>query len=99
MGESWKTKYGPRRVRQDPPTLKEAIVAAQGLSDKLQDQVEIAASLMNLSPDEVRSEVMKASPDKSASRITLSTGRERTSRTVIVERRTSRRIGAMSARG
>ena len=23
MTVSWKTKYGPRRVRQDPPTLQE----------------------------------------------------------------------------
>src|SRR5215467_4656952 len=29
----WKTKFGPRRVRHDPPTLEEAIIAATGLTD------------------------------------------------------------------
>ena len=28
MSSVWKTKYGPRRVRHDPPTVEEAIVAA-----------------------------------------------------------------------
>ena len=27
MSEDWQTKYGPRRVRRDPPTLEEAIFA------------------------------------------------------------------------
>jgi hypothetical protein len=48
MTEAWKTKYGPRRVRRDPPTLDEAIFAAQGLTDDPQAQVEIAASLMDV---------------------------------------------------
>ena len=26
MSEDWITKYGPRRVRRDPPTLDEAII-------------------------------------------------------------------------
>ncbi len=99
MSGTWKTKYGSRRVRHDPPTLKEAIAAAQGLSDKLQDQIEIAASLMNLPAEEVRPEVMKASPDRTASRITMSTGRERGSRTVIVERKAPRRMVSASVRG
>ena len=30
MSVVWNTKYGTRRVRHDPPTLKEAILAAQG---------------------------------------------------------------------
>ena len=33
MRTTWKTKYGPRRVRHDPPTLEEAIFAARGLTD------------------------------------------------------------------
>jgi len=48
MSEVWNTKYGPRRVRFDPPTLNEAIAAARGLTDELQLQAEIAASLMDL---------------------------------------------------
>ena len=41
--KTWKTKYGSRRVRHDPPTLEEAIIAAQGLTDSVSAQVEIAA--------------------------------------------------------
>jgi len=48
MSEAWNTKYGSRRVRQEPPTLQEAIFAAKGLTDSLQAQAEIAAELMGL---------------------------------------------------
>ncbi len=92
MTATWNTKYGSRRVRHDPPTLKEAIAAAQGLSDELQEQIEIAAGFMDLPVEDVRAEVMKAAPERKASRITLSTGREKTSRTVIVERKPTRRL-------
>ena len=51
MSEIWETKYGSRRVRHDPPTLEEAIAAAQGLSDELDEQIEIAAGLMALPVD------------------------------------------------
>ncbi len=67
MSEIWETKYGLRRVRHDPPTLDEAIAAAQGLSDELDEQVEIAAGLMALPVDVVRAEILKAAkPAKSA---------------------------------
>jgi hypothetical protein len=45
-GQAWKTKYGPRRVRHEAPTLEEAIAAAQGLCEELDQQAEIAAALM-----------------------------------------------------
>ena len=48
MSTTWNTKYGPRKVRHDPPTLEEAIFAARGLTDDLQQQAEIAAGLMEL---------------------------------------------------
>ena len=38
--QAWKTKYGHRRVRQEAPTLEEAITAAQGLSEELDQQAE-----------------------------------------------------------
>ena len=60
--QAWKTKYGPRRVRQEAPTLDEAIVAAQGLTDELDEQAEIAASLMGLPRDQVRAELVKLAP-------------------------------------
>ncbi len=91
MTVTWNTKYGSRKVRHDPPTLKEAIAAAQDLSDKLQDQIEIAAGFMDLPVEDVRAEVMKSALPRSAARIVTSSGREGGSRTVIVERK-SRRI-------
>lgn len=91
MTTTWNTKYGPRRVRHDPPTLKEAIIAAQGLSDHLQDQIEIAASLMDMPAEAVRGEVMKAAPSRTAARIVAPNSREGSARSVIVERKVSRR--------
>ena len=74
MGAVWKTKFGPRRVRHDPPTLQEAIVAASGLTDDLQEQAEIAASLMGLPADQVRAEVVKAAAQrKSTQTVALTT--------------------------
>lgn len=47
----------PVRVRHDPPTLPEAVFAAQGLTDDLDHQIEIAAELMGVSHDEAREAV------------------------------------------
>ena len=94
MSGVWQTKYGPRRVRHDPPTLAEAVAAARGLTDDIAEQVELAASLMGLPPEEVRAEVLKmAQPRKEAGTVTL-VGRPGAMRTVVVERRQSRRPGA-----
>jgi hypothetical protein len=92
MTTTWNTKFGPRRVRHDPPTLKEAIVAAQGLTDQVQEQIEIAAGLMDLPVDEVRAEVLKAAPPRNAARIVAPNSKEGTTRSVIVERKASRRM-------
>ena len=51
---------GPVRVRRDPPTLDEAVLAAQCLADEVEHQVEIAAGLMGVAPDEVRPLVLRA---------------------------------------
>ena len=77
MSETWNTKFGPRRVRRDPPTLKEAITAAQGLTDQVSAQIEIAASLMDVPVDAVRAEVLKAAPERKAVRLTVASPRER----------------------
>ena len=89
MSEVWNTKYGPRRVRFDPPTLKEAIAAARGLTGELQLQTELAASLMDLPVEEVRAELLKTAPPRSSAAI-VTNGREGTVRTVVVERKRSR---------
>jgi hypothetical protein len=95
MSEVWNTKYGTRRVRFDPPTLKEAIAVARGLTDELQQQAEIAASLMDLSVEAVRTELLKTAPPRGSAQI-VTNGREGTARTVIVERKPSRRPAAVT---
>ncbi len=99
MSETWNTKYGGRRVRHDPPTLQEAMAAAQGLTDQLNEQIEIAASLMDLPVAEVRSEIIKTTSHhrKVAEVIAPSSRREGATRTVVVERRVSRRIAVQKA--
>ena len=62
--QTWNTKYGPRRVRHEAPTLEEAIVVAQGLSDKLNEQAKIAAALIGLPYDQVRAELLKVTPPR-----------------------------------
>src|SRR5256885_12242215 len=64
MSTTWKTKYGPRRVRHDPPTLEEAIFAARGLTDDVQEQVEIAAGLMENAAEEGRAALAKTPPQR-----------------------------------
>ena len=95
MSGTWNTKYGTRRVRHDPPTLEEAITAARGLTDEVEEQVEFAASLMGLPLDEVRAEVLKtASPRHKPADTIAFTGRAGNQRTVIVERKPTRRLAA-----
>jgi hypothetical protein len=90
MSEDWKTKYGSRRVRHDPPTLEEAIFAAQGITDDLQGQIEISASLMGMAPEAIRDVVVKSRPSATQSTRMISTERG-VQRAVVVERRVIRR--------
>lgn len=81
----------PIRVRREPPTIPEAISAAQDLADDLEQQVEIAAGLIGLPLDEVRPHVLaaeKPKPEKISERILTAGSPSRAPRTVIVERRT-----------
>lgn len=93
MSGVWKTKYGPRRVRHDPPTLEEAIAAARGLTDDVQAQIEIAASLMEMPIDQVRTAVLKsATPARQTQSRVAFTSRGGMQRSVIVERKAPRRL-------
>jgi hypothetical protein len=94
----WITKFGPRRVRHDPPTLAEAIAAARGLTDDPQQQVEIAAALMDLPQEQVRTEVLKAKTPRREINQVAFVGRPGAPRTVVVERKPSRRIPLQKAR-
>jgi hypothetical protein len=73
-----------RRTRYEPPTLEEAIFAAQGLTDAPEALAEIAAQLTGLPEDEVKPEVLKA---VAAARRPQSIRHTATGATVVVERR------------
>ncbi|MDR3419904.1 MAG: hypothetical protein P4L80_01460 [Xanthobacteraceae bacterium] len=89
MSDVWETKDGRRRVRRDPPTVEEAVVAAQGLTDDLKEQIEIVASLMEVPFDEARGVVMRMGQRREINQVTV-TGRVGAPRAVVVERRGSR---------
>lgn len=96
MNEIWNTKDGRRRVRRDPPTVEEAVLAAQGLTDELGEQAEIVASLMQISAEEARGAVLRMGQRKDVDRITIiaragRSGHNAAPRAVVVERRTPRR--------
>ena len=93
MSEGWNTKYGPRRVRRDPPTLDEAIFAAIGITDDQAEQAEIAASLMGVPVESVQADVKKASRLSARSQTRLITGDQGAQRSVVVERRVVRKFG------
>ncbi len=86
----------PLRVRREPPTIEEAVFAAQGLTDDLAQQAEIAATLMGVEASEVMPLVEKMNAPKPSPNPRVSTTlveRSPTSagrRTVVVERRTGR---------
>jgi hypothetical protein len=98
----WNTKYGPRRVRQEAPTIEEAIIAAQGLTDDLNAQVEIAAALIGLPHDQVRTKMPDlVRPRRDVAKSVMFTGRASAPRAVVVERKPARRVssGALRATG
>lgn len=98
MSEVWKTKYGLRRVRHDPPDIAEAIAAAQGFCDDPTLQAELAAELIGAPIDDVKAEMKKAASRRKPITLT-STDRKGLARAVVVERRPSRvLIGARMSR-
>jgi hypothetical protein len=97
MSTTWITKYGPRRVRHDPPTLEEAIFAARGLTDDVEQQIDIAAGLMEVTADEVRAALKKSPPPRKPAATVAFTSRGGAERSVVVERKASRRTIARPA--
>ena len=95
MSEDWNTKYGTRRVRRDPPTLDEAIFAAIGITDDIEAQAEIAASLMGMSLEEVLPEVKKVARTsaRTGAVTRVIAGEQGAQRSVVVERRVVRKFG------
>lgn len=95
MSEIWDTKDGRRRVRRDPPTVDDAALAAQGLTDDLEGQVDIVISLMPVSADEARRAILKMRRSTDETRLTIA-GRAGASRAVVVERKSPRRASMPS---
>lgn len=93
--KAWNTKYGKRRVREEAPTLEEAIAAAQGLADEPGAQAEIAAALFGLPLEQVQAAMRKlAPPRKDIVRSYAFTGPDSAPRAVVVERKPARRMPA-----
>ncbi len=80
------------RTRYEPPTLEEAIFAAQGLSDEIPAQIEITASLTGLAPDEVRPQVLERAALRRVEHHTVVTRRAGMAQHVVVERKPPRRF-------
>ncbi len=82
---------GPPRVRYEPPTIEEAVAAAQDLAVDPEQQVAIAAGLMGMPEDQVQSDVLTAAPRRTRSRPTRDWAPPTRSPQVVVVRR--RRVG------
>ena len=83
-----KKKFDPSklRVRYDPPTLDEAVFAAQGLTSDIEGQVDIASSLIGLPEAEVREAVRRARMVSQRQTVRIAGRRQ----AVVVERRAPR---------
>jgi hypothetical protein len=90
MGPVWNTKFGRRRVKHEPPTLEEALDAAQDFTRNRQEQIAIAASLMALPIEDVKKQAAKLPTRSANSTYALPSGR-RGGQAVVVERRVARR--------
>jgi hypothetical protein len=82
---------GPPRVRCEPPTIEEAVAAAQDLAADPEQQVAIVAGLMSMPEDQVRSHVLSAAPKRTLSRPIRDWAQPTRSPQVVVVRR--RRVG------
>ncbi|MFM9847052.1 MAG: hypothetical protein ACKVP3_07820 [Hyphomicrobiaceae bacterium] len=90
MGPVWNTKFGRRRVKHEPPTLEEALDAAQDFTRNRQEQIAIAASLMALPIEDVRKQAAKLPIRSANSTYALPSGRKG-GQAVVVERKVARR--------
>jgi len=87
-------RYGKRVTRIEPPSLEEAIAAAQGLTDDIECQIEIASQLMGAPEEEVRSAIGKLSVQaRPAERMAVASrilNRGEGAKVIVVERRRPR---------
>ena len=75
----------PLKVRHEPPTLEEAIYAAQGITPDIEQQIEIAAGLMAMPAAEIRPHAVKAAAKPPASNRVFVPARSGLQRPVVIE--------------
>jgi hypothetical protein len=75
----------PFKVRHEPPTLEEAIYAAQGVTTDIEQQIELAAELMNLPAAEIRPHALKAATKPQISNRVFVPARSGMQRAVVIE--------------
>lgn len=92
MTAEWKTKQGTRRVRVEPPTLEEAIFAAQGVTDDVQQQAEFAAELTGTPVESVLATILKEARKAARTGRVVAIPSSGSQRAVVVERKPSRAI-------
>lgn len=78
-------------TKYEPPEIEEALVAAEGLSSDADEQLEIAAALMGIDVETVRTHRSTHKPQRNRSRFTLTTTRDGSLRkapeVVVIKRR------------
>lgn len=92
MSAEWKTKQGTRRVRVEPPTLEEAIFAAQGITDDPRQQADFAADLTGKPAEDILQTILKEARKAARTGRVVSIPSSGTQRAVVVERKPSRSI-------
>jgi hypothetical protein len=95
MSVTWMTKYGARRVRVEPPTLEDALYAAEGLTPDPSQQIKLAAELMQVPVDQTREaaeRIIKARASRPQVIREIARGGRRPHAPVVVERRSPSRF-------
>ena len=75
----------PFKVRHEPPTLEDAIYAAQGITTDVEQQIEFAASLIDMPLEEIRPHVVKAAVKPPTSSRVFVPARSGMQRAVVIE--------------
>jgi hypothetical protein len=73
------------KVRHEPPTLEDAIYAAQGLTQDIEQQIEFAADLMDMPAADLRPHLLKAAAKPSTSNRVFVPARSGMQRAVVIE--------------
>ena len=94
MRETWTTKFGQRRVRQEPPSIAEALEAAADISSDAEQQIEIAAGLLGIDAAAVRGVAAKVRSPRQGVVRAPAVRRAEPRRAVIVEQKRRRFVVA-----